>query len=368
MLKNGRPKYKRPPRKKSTSNPFLRAFQYIIFTFFATSFLALLLIYIIRLHRSGIERKRSDHKAYLVAMPPPSILAKSQRIFAAFNAADDEALKLLLDTIDPKTNPEEHLKVLYDYTFVTKLHLAHLIISSARIDTLRILLDSNLIKVDDHFLIHHTIKNLKSNTLQLDILQLILDHGSNLNLADKKGFPPVAVAILYDNLPALEFLTDNKAKINVAFARSPSFLHYAVTRPTPNHIIIKHLLINSANVFHYGPDGRTAFHLILTMRPYNPSLIELFISNHAPHIDKTKYMEKLINYPTNPKKIKKSSDSTRYGYTPLHIAVASYNTKLVQLLLAKGANPRIIDTCGLTPIILAKELKQHKMIKIFQDK
>ena len=368
MLKNARPAYKRPPNKQTTLNPFLRALQYIFSTFFATSFLSLLLIYIIRLHKTKIATKRSNHQAYLVAMPPHSILAKSKKIFAAFKEADDGAFKLLLDSIDPETNPEEHLKVLYDYNFVTKPHLAHLIISSARIDTLRILLDSNLIKVDDHFLLHHVIKNLKSNALQLDILQLILDHEADLNLDDNKGFPPVAVAILYANLPALKFLISNKAKINVAFARSPSFLHYAVTRPVPNHIIIQYLLINGANVFHYGPDGRTPFHLILTMRPYNPSLIELLISNHASHIEKADYIKKLLNYPTNPKKIKKSSESTRYGYTPLHIAVAAYNTKLVQLLLAKGANPQIIDTSRLTPIELAKQLKQQKMIKIFEEK
>lgn len=332
----------------------------------ATVFLSLLLIYLIRIHKSNSAAQKAAYQSFLTALPPEPILEKSKMIFAAFRAAEDEALKALLQTIDPVANPEEHLKVLYDYSLYTKPHLAHLIISSARPDTLRILLECQLINVNDFFLLHQAIKNLKYNDKQKDILQLILDSGADLNLADKKGFPPVALAILYSNLPALNFLIDKKAKINVAFARAPSILHYAINLPVLDHKIIQHLLLNGANVFHHGPDGRTAFHQILTMRPYNPSLIELFLSNHAPNFNTDDYLKKLLNYPTSTKKVKKHSEIIRYGYTPLHIAVASYNTKLTQLLLSKGANPRKTDTSGLTPIELAKQLKVHKMIKLLQ--
>lgn len=332
----------------------------------ATVFLSILVIYLIRLYKSNLTSKKEEYQAFLSALPPDPILAKSKQIFTAFRASDHETLKTLLSSIDPIANPEEHLKVLYDYSFYTKPHLAHLIISSARLDTLQILMDAKLININDLFLVHHAIKNLKSNPRQQEILQLLLDSGADLNLADKKGFPPIAVAILFTNILALNFLTDNWAKINVAFARSPSILHYAVTRSEIDHKIIQNLLQNGANVFHYGPDGRTAFHHILTMRPYNPTLIEIFLSNHDPYINSEEYAKKLLNYPTSTKKVKKHSDNTRYGYTPLHIAVAAYNTKLAQLLLSKGANARKIDTSGLTPIELAKQLKQHKMIKIFQ--
>ena len=139
-----------------------------------------------------------------------------------------------------------------------------------------------------------------------------------------------------------------------------------MTRPSPNHKIIQHLLLNGANAFHHGSDGNSAFHLILMKRPYDPALIELFLCNHAHNLKSEEYAKKLLDYPTNAKEVKKPTENTRYGYTPLHISVATYNLKLAQLLLSKGANPRKIDTIGLNPLELAKQLKQKEMIKIFQ--
>ena len=350
-------------KPKSHPSPFFQAFAFVFFTFIFNVCLSLGLIYFIRRHKFLLAIKNAQYQAFIESPPSDPILVKSKQIFDAFRLEDDNTLAVLLSTVDPNTSSEEYLKVLYDHTLLTKPHLSHLIISAARPSTLHILLQSNLVNANHHFLIHHAIANLRNSDLQHEILKMLCSHGADLNLADKRGFPPITVAIKHSNLSALQFLLANSVNLNVAFAHSPSFLHYAVTRRDPDLQIIQFLLSNSANAFHYSPDGHTAFHLALTLKPYNPDLIQIFLSAH----NKENRL-RLLNHPTTPKKVKNPSVSTRYGYTPLHIAVASYNIKLTKLLLSKGADPFRTDTSGLTPLDLAKQLKHPKLIKLLDNK
>ncbi|CAD8158110.1 unnamed protein product [Paramecium pentaurelia] len=55
------------------------------------------------------------------------------------------------------------------------------------------------------------------------------------------------------------------------------------------------------------------------------------------------------------------------GITPLHVAVVKGNWDFVEWLLQNGADPYIMDQQSITPIDMARHLKQTKIIRLFEQ-
>lgn len=54
------------------------------------------------------------------------------------------------------------------------------------------------------------------------------------------------------------------------------------------------------------------------------------------------------------------------GLTPLHHAVLAKNSNIVEILLQKGSSALLMDSCGLSALMRAKQLKDKKNVKLLK--
>lgn len=291
---------------------------------------------------------------------------------AAFDGSDFDSLRLL---VDPKEKDDDEddddeqrallRRALYDYSLSARPHLTDHIISRECLQSLQILLETNSIDPNSLHLVHTVISDLKGHARHREFMETLLNHGADPDLPDRKGHPPIAHAIIHNNLEALDILLAHRAQINVPLHSHDSFLHLALSFLHPSLEIIRALLLGGANPFHRGSDGQTAFHHALRKHPRKLSLIRLFLNTPPPSFPPESYIQALLNYPSAPRSVIRPTEHTRYGYSPLHWAVASCKPGLVQFLLNRGANPAQPDSDNITPLQLAHSLKNQEMIFLF---
>jgi ankyrin repeat protein len=76
------------------------------------------------------------------------------------------------------------------------------------------------------------------------------------------------------------------------------------------------------------------------------------------HDKDTKMWDRLIELGCN------IEDKNKWGHNALTNAVSSHNPTAVKYLLARGADPTVKDSKGRTPLEMAREYKNEKLIKL----
>ena len=159
-----------------------------------------------------------------------------------------------------------------------------------------------------------------------DLTRLLLAAKANPNTPDEFGRTPLHMAAEAGESGLAEMLLAAKASPNATGAGLNTPLHYAVGRGATN--LASLLLAHGADVNARNSDGQTPL-LRAFSDVSNPdfAIVSLLLENHAdPNL--------------------KSSA----GGTALHQAVGYRRKDLVELLLAKGANPNLRDARDLTPL------------------
>lgn len=77
--------------------------------------------------------------------------------------------------------------------------------------------------------------------------------------------------------------------------------------------------------------------------------------------------EQAINYLTRWQEIMINLKDQDQGYTPLHLATITGNSKIVRRLLIKGGDPKIRDNVGKKPADLAKENHFNNIFKMLES-
>lgn len=331
-------------------------------------FLALILIAAIRhqKYRNYLQTLNSHSTATSLH---PQILAKSKLIMEAFAKEDFDTLQVLVDAAKDDDKERSLLRrALYDYSLTARPHLTDHILSRPCTRSLQILLESHAIDPNHLHLLHTVISDMKGHAKHREFMEMLLDHGADPDLPNRKGIPPIAHAITHTNLEALEILLSHRAQINVRLNSHDSFLHFAVLSfLDPPLEIIAFLLSNGANPFHRGSDGLTPFHHAIRKHPGNLSLIRVFLNTTPPqNVNAESYRQALLHYPSASRDVIHPTEYTRYGYSPLHWAVASCKPALVRLLLNHGANPAQPDSDNISPRQLAISLKNRQIIAMFR--
>jgi serine/threonine protein kinase len=176
-------------------------------------------------------------------------------------------------------------------------------------------------------LINPTSPDARANVEQS--IQLLLDHGADVNAIANSGQTPLAIASTYlnnsnDNERLIRLLLDRGAKVNVADQDGQTPLSLAVAR---NNVAIAKLLLNAgATVTVPGSQGEMALWQSAIVYG-NVEMLELLLE-HGANIN--------------------AKDNS--GITPLHAAIQTGNLSITKWLLEHGASINAKNNSGTTPL------------------
>ena len=217
-----------------------------------------------------------------------------------------------------------------------------------------------------------------------DIIELLIQHGANVNAKDKWGYTPLSYAVYKDDyLYLMNILIANGAEVDTKDPSGETYLHYAATAGRTE--AVKLLLEAGANINTKSDRGQTAVHAILDIRnsDYNryrqsKDTVELLLSKGADVNLKDKdgrtplhlaaesadghIVELLLD-----KGAKVDEKDDESGFTALHHAARFGNKNVAELLIAKGADINTKDKQGHTPLYVAAN-HDYKLAELLMNK
>jgi ankyrin repeat protein len=170
-----------------------------------------------------------------------------------------------------------------------------------------------------------TALHLASQRDRLDFMELLLNRGAIVDVPDDDGFTPLHLAIFKVERRAAELLLKHGADIDLQNNKRQTALHLALQHSHPN--IIPLLLENGANVDAQDYDGSTPLHRAISGADVELSRVQLLL-DHGTN----------INLRNNK------------GQTALHLASQDGRLNIMRLLLENGADVDAPDSDGSTPL------------------
>jgi ankyrin repeat protein len=206
-----------------------------------------------------------------------------------------------------------------------------------------------------------------------NLMSFLLNHGSNINL--ETVIPPLFHAIDLGNLKVIEFLINNGADINRQFKDSQSrrfnALGYAIQNDKLD--IIKFLLKKGTHINE--PAVEFKLPVVVATENGNFEQIKLFIENGA-DVESIEHSFKNTllgitalhgNYEIAKYFITKGANlnsKNENSETPLMVAVEANQKKIVELLINKGADLNIKAKKGITALKLAKPREKKEIFEM----
>uniref|UniRef100_A0ABD2VTP2 PRANC domain-containing protein n=1 Tax=Trichogramma kaykai TaxID=54128 RepID=A0ABD2VTP2_9HYME len=196
--------------------------------------------------------------------------------------------------------------------------------------------------------LHYALKS--ENTL---IVEVLLRRGVDPNWADQDGFTALHLICrsedLIDHFVETFFQINDEiqqtVQVNAMDNKGETPLHYAVIRGKKQ--IAEVLLRRGADPTLVNAEGSSLLHFFCRRRYY--AVLEEILLNDD--------MQQMVQIDAKDK----------LGNTPLHLAAANLeDTRAIEFLLRRGANPNIADAEGLTPLhIICSRIFDDDIVKIF---
>lgn len=159
---------------------------------------------------------------------------------------------------------------------------------------------------------------------------------------DDRGLTPLHIAVLYDQIVIVDFLLDHSTDINVADSDGLTPLHYACVKGHQNILLL--MLHANADPTVTDSQGNTPLHLAVDRGHESCVKALLYLSEHM--------------------KISVNSNATNdNGDTPLYLAAKWGYRAIVGILLEYGANCRLINKKGQTPLTVTYNKNIAELLK-----
>lgn len=277
------------------------------------------------------------------------------------NHVTDKYQKNLLLLID------KYKKLILKKNTYTLLHIACIANDYPLIELcLKLDVDVNLLA--DKSTIAHIICNTKH--LNLDCLELLLQYGAPLDKHDGIGYTPLHYLVTQGHITAVEQILTHKSKfdIHAKTIENETALDLAIKK---DNLKCFQLLINhGANPYHQN----SSLELILENK--KPAFF-IFIMKHQALLELfNKYKNHIVRYALKNEKyqildaLKNIIDFnlpiTSFGEAPIHLAVVSKNSNLVEYLIAQKVDINTLDAQHLTPLNMACQIMGAEMRSIIE--
>ncbi|XP_052685794.1 ankyrin-2-like isoform X37 [Crassostrea angulata] len=222
--------------------------------------------------------------------------------------------------------------------------------------------------------------HLASKEGHIDIVQELLKRGANVEAATKKGNTALHIASLAGHLNIVNLLVENGAKYDVQAHVGFTPLYMAAQEGHAD--VVKYLLSSGANQSLSTKDGFTP--LAVALQQGHERVVSVLLENDtkgkvklpALHVTARKDDVKsaallLQNEQNNVDGQTKTgglvNDTTKSGFTPLHIAAHYGNTNVGSLLIQRGADVNFKAKNNITPLHVASRWGKPNMVTLLLD-
>ncbi|KAH8147312.1 uncharacterized protein LAJ45_08790 [Morchella importuna] len=280
-----------------------------------------------------------------------------------------------------KTGNLQMLKALFELEGRLSVDLFHLTIKTGNIDSIKFLISehANMAAFGSQ---GATALHIATETKKHPetIVQLLADHGADLNSKDRSGQPVVHKAIKLGQYDLVKFLIERKVDLDAQDKYGNTAVHVAVLNENDNYRILKILAKSGPDVTLCNNSGRTALHE--AARLFKPDLMPILVGIKGADINMQDVNGKTaLHYIASLKQrgrlhaaitllAEKGADLNlrdKYHSTPIHTAAMRGEKETVYAMIDKGANLNAKDNRGRTILHIAARNHDCEMIACLAD-
>uniref|UniRef100_A0A673JGN6 Ankyrin-1-like n=1 Tax=Sinocyclocheilus rhinocerous TaxID=307959 RepID=A0A673JGN6_9TELE len=208
----------------------------------------------------------------------------------------------------------------------------------------------------------------------LNVSQLLLNRGADVNFTPKNGITPLHIASRRGNVIMVRLLLDRGAKIDAKTKDELTPLHCAARN---GHVrIIEILLDQGAPIQAKTKNGLSPIHMaaqgdhldcIRQLLQYNAEIDDITLDHLTPlhvaaHCGHHRMAKVLLDKGAKP------NTRALNGFTPLHIACKKNHMRVMDLLLKHSASLEAVTESGLTPLHVSSFMGHLNIVKILMQK
>uniref|UniRef100_A0AAR2KW93 Ankyrin 1, erythrocytic a n=1 Tax=Pygocentrus nattereri TaxID=42514 RepID=A0AAR2KW93_PYGNA len=208
----------------------------------------------------------------------------------------------------------------------------------------------------------------------LNVAQLLLNRGANVNFTPKNGITPLHIASRRGNVIMVRLLLDRGATIDAKTKDELTPLHCAARN---GHVrIIEILLEQGAPIQAKTKNGLSPIHMaaqgdhmdcVRQLLQYNAEIDDITLDHLTPlhvaaHCGHHRMAKVLLDKGAKP------NTRALNGFTPLHIACKKNHIRVMDLLLKHSASLEAVTESGLTPLHVASFMGHLNIVKILLQK
>ncbi|XP_059193236.1 ankyrin-1a isoform X9 [Centropristis striata] len=208
----------------------------------------------------------------------------------------------------------------------------------------------------------------------LNVAQLLLNRGANVNFTPKNGITPLHIAARRGNVIMVRLLLDRGAQIDAKTKDELTPLHCAARN---GHVrIIEILLDHGAPIQAKTKNGLSPIHMaaqgdhmdcVKQLLQYNAEIDDITLDHLTPlhvaaHCGHHRMAKVLLDKGAKP------NSRALNGFTPLHIACKKNHMRVMDLLLKHSASIEAVTESGLTPLHVASFMGHLNIVKILLQK
>ena len=205
----------------------------------------------------------------------------------------------------------------------------------------------------------------------LKIVELLINHGSPINLRESLGCTSLMLACFNKQEEVVDYLLQNGAEVNIQDDKGATALSIAAQEGATS--IVEMLLQKDADTS-LGYNGSTPLH---TASEYGHNDSIKLLLTHGANIEATKdestplFMAALGNQPSTVELLLKNRANIYHRgldeITVLHLAVSEGHKEIVKILLKHGASRLAIMKDWGTPLDIAQNNLQHDLVLLLKN-
>ena len=180
-----------------------------------------------------------------------------------------------------------------------------------------------------------------------------------INAANDQGVTPLHYASFRGDVQIIQLLIENGGDMAKTTKRKLNVIHYCAQGNKPNALMYFYLKMKE------NQNENNQYKLIKDIDGGGSTPLHWAVYSIAE--DLLLYLINLDIFESEEDRKKFINQKDKEGYSALHLSVSSKSSRIAMKLLQNGADPKVVDKKGETPLQLAEQKKQNDIIHILRN-